>query len=296
MEKGERRMQDETMEQLTAFFEENSDLKVFGMNGSRTNKNIPLDRFKDYDVVFFTDEVLKYKNDSTFLSDFGEILLFTEPEIDASDPLFPENEGYIYLVQYTDGTRIDIQFRMVDKLDAYLKEDSLTQIIGDKEGRVTSMSTPSDSDYWLKQPTQSAYEQSIKEFWWEFNNTLKATLRGELLLAQFYLNLTREELILLMTWTIAQKYGYAKNYGKKYTKLLDHLSDSEQAILLSTFDTGSVESIYKALKRMKQLEERYTKAFEEGGAVDYQSLLPLKDVPSKYLKSKGYLELADFFC
>lgn len=61
------------------FFNENDDLRVFGMNGSRTNPNVVDDKFKDYDVVFFTDKVDKYVADRSFMKAFGEILLATEP-------------------------------------------------------------------------------------------------------------------------------------------------------------------------------------------------------------------------
>lgn len=283
------------MQVLLDFFESNDDLKVFGMNGSKINKNIPDDIFKDYDVVFFTENVSKYKNDAAFLKRFGDILLFTEPEIETTAPLFPDGNGYIYLVQYTNGTRIDIQFRSLDMLDEYLKEDSLTEIIADKEGLIAVVPAPNDSDYWLAQPTAITFEKSVKEFWWELNNTLKATIRGEFLLAQFYLNLTREELILLMTWEIALSHGYEKNYGKKLTQVLNYLSIEEQELLTGTFDTSSSEKIYRSLQQMKQLEERYILRLGEAASLDYQELLALKKVPSSYLLSKQQPELAALF-
>lgn len=288
-------MQEPVMTQLMDFFESNDDLKIFSMNGSKTNTNIPDDIFKDYDVVFFTDNVSKYKIDSSFLEQFGEILLFTEPEIEAVDPLFPQGNGYIYLVQYTNGVRIDVQFRSLDQLETYLKEDSLTQLIADKEGLVTKAPLPNDSDYWLKPPTQTTFEASVKEFWWEMNNTLKATLRGELLLAQFYLALIREELILLMTWTLAHEHGYERNYGKKYTGILKYLSDEERQLLMGTFDTGSTEKIYHSLKQMKKLEEDYLPVLGEACGFDYQDLISLNEVPAKYLNSKNQQELAAYF-
>lgn len=288
-------MQDKTMQQLLDFFERNNDLLVFGMNGSKTNAAIPDDCFKDYDVVFFTEEVSKYKENQDFLAQFGEVLLYTEPELDAVTPLFPNGDGYIYLVQYTNGVRIDCQFRSLASLAAYLEEDSLTLIMGDKEGLVETNPIPDDSDYWLKRPTQLSYEQSIKEFWWEFNNTLKATIRGELLLAQFYLNLTRAELIQLMTWTIACDNGYEMNYGKQHTRVLDYLCDSEREQLLQTFDTGSQEKIFSALKQMKALEEKYMPLLSRASGFRFEQLTALNEVPTKYLKSKNQAKLAAYF-
>lgn len=55
------------MDLLETFFYQSDDLLVFLMNGSKINVNIPDDKFKDFDVVFFTNDSAKYIGNSEFI-------------------------------------------------------------------------------------------------------------------------------------------------------------------------------------------------------------------------------------
>ncbi|MFC6348197.1 aminoglycoside 6-adenylyltransferase [Vagococcus carniphilus] len=286
----------QTMNQLRAFFRNRDDLKVFAMNGSKVNKNIPDDIFKDYDVVFFSTNFKQYIEDSSFLDLFGETLIKTEPE---SDPICPnellEGKGYVYLVQYVSGLRIDFQFRDIDTLDNYLKEDSLTQIIEDKEKLVTSEIMPNDSDYWLKKPSKEQIEFSIAEFWWLIPNILKSSLRKQEILAQFYFNLTRKELFQLIAWSIANETTWNENYGKEFSAILDKVTDKERQQIMSLFQVGTTDSLYKGIQTMMSLQEEYLKRIAPSYDIDLKKLLAYQHIPYTYLMSKDEVTLAKKF-
>ncbi|MHC5247965.1 aminoglycoside 6-adenylyltransferase [Enterococcus sp. LJL90] len=286
---------DQTMRLLKKFFVENTDLRVIAMNGSRVNPQIADDKFKDYDVVFFTDQVKKYRLQQDFLQIFGEVLIMTEPEDDdLSPPWFPKDQGYIFLVQYTNGVRIDFQFRSLKLLPEYLKEDSLTQIIADKEG-LTEQIVSTDQDYWLTYPTQKAVIASIKEFWWQSLSVLKATLRGELLLAQFYLRITRDEVIRLMTWQTALTYGFERSYGKQQTQILPLLDENERAALLATYYSDGSEAIYTSLLQLMALTMTFSQLLKNEFHLSEDFLQELPKIPEKYLLSKQENDLAETF-
>lgn len=286
----------QTMNQLKAFFRNRDDLKVFAMNGSKVNKNIPDDIFKDYDVVFFSTNFKQYIEDSSFLDLFGEPLIKTEPE---SDPICPnellEGKGYVYLVQYISGLRIDFQFRDIDTLDNYLKEDSLTQIIEDKEKLVTSEIMPNDSDYWLKKPSKEQIEFSIAEFWWLIPNILKSSLRKQEILAQFYFDLTRKELFQLIAWSIANETTWNENYGKEFTAILDKVTDKERQQIMSLFQVGTTDSLYKGIRTMMSLQEKYLKRIAPSYNIDLNKFLAYQHIPYTYLMSKDEVTLAKKF-
>ncbi|MFD1466255.1 aminoglycoside 6-adenylyltransferase [Lapidilactobacillus mulanensis] len=289
--------QDQTMLQLQRFFNQNDDLRVFGMNGSRTNAHIAEDNFKDYDVVFFTDNVAKYQKETTFLHEFGAPMLITTP---GHDGLYaPEEQDvdgrYVYLVLYQSGLRIDWQFRPLKQLTGYLTEDTLTRIVSDKDGRVTEAVNPSDRKYWLRRPTPQEFQSAIKEFWWQFCNTLKATIRQETFLAQFYLNLTRTELIRLLTWHVASTHGFDRSYGKEFQQTQAYLDAKTQREIWTSFDTSSIRNIYAALKSMAQLEKKYTQLVADQQHFETKPVLGLAQVPIIYLKSKHEDELAVYF-
>ncbi|WP_265457474.1 aminoglycoside 6-adenylyltransferase [Enterococcus sp. HY326] len=286
---------DQTMGLLKKFFVSNADLRVFAMNGSRVNPQIADDKFKDYDVVFFTDQVKKYRLQQDFLQVFGEILIMTEPEDDdLSPPWFPKDQGYIFLVQYTNGVRIDFQFRSLKLLPEYLKEDSLTQIIADKEG-LTDQIDSTDQDYWLTYPSQKAVIAAIKEFWWQSLSVLKATLRGELLLAQFYLRITRDEVIRLMTWQTALTYGFERSYGKQQTQILPLLDENERAALLATYHSDGPEAIYTSLLQLMALTMKFSQLLKNEFNLSEDFLQELPKIPEKYLLSKQEPKLAKKF-
>lgn len=286
-----------TMKKLLHFFEKNDDLRLFCMNGSRVNVRIPEDKFKDYDVVFFTDTIEKYSRDPRFLNYFGEILLMTEPDKDPLfSPSFPNKEGYIFLVQYKNGVRIDFQFRLLDQIETYLIEDSLTKVIKDKDQRRMPIRiNPTDQDYWIDHPEVMLVESSVKEFWWQMLNVLKATIRGELLLAQFYITITRDELVRLMTWCVASTEGFERSYGKCHTQVLNYLPEKEREQLLTSYNTGSKEQIYQVLRTLGDLEQTYIEQTANFFHFEEERLKKYRFIPYEYLMSKGEDELAKFF-
>lgn len=289
--------QDQTMIQLQRFFNQNNDIRVFGMNGSRTNSHIADDQFKDYDVAFFTDRVSKYQHDPQFLHQFGAPILITTPGHDGLTPPEPTDVAgrFVYLVLYQSGLRIDWQFRPLAQLDDYLSEDTLTRIIGDKDNRIHRAVNPSDRQYWLARPTAQQLENSVKEFWWQFCNTLKATIRNEHLLAQNYLNLTRDELIRLLTWSVAGTHGFDRSYGKSCHQIVKYLEPKTQRRLWQSFDTSSVRNCYAALKAMSILETRFTQQVAQQLHVDSKPLVGLSQVPIIFLKRKHEEQLALYF-
>lgn len=279
------------------FFNDNEDIRVFAMNGSRVNPNVADDKFKDFDVVFFTDDVAKYVAEPTFMAEFGEPILVTEPGHD--DLYLPEALDvagrHNFLVLYHSGLRIDWQFRPLQQLPDYLREDTLTRIVGDKDGRVTTSLNANDRQYWLGRPTEKMFNSSVKEFWWQFVNTLKATIRQENFLAQFYLNLTREELIRVLTWGVATSHGFDRSYGKENQQTLQLLPAKIQRHVLDTFDSSSVTAIYAALKTMISLENNAVKIVADKLNFNATHLLTLNQVPLIYLRSKDELDLATYF-
>ncbi len=102
------------------------------MNGSRVNPNAPCDPFQDFDVVYLVSDVAPFRHNMEWIKRFGELMILQIPE-DMQDPA-PNSDGrFTYLMQFTDGNRIDLQIVPLDKLSE-LTQDSLTEILLDKDG------------------------------------------------------------------------------------------------------------------------------------------------------------------
>ena len=46
----------EVMDAILGFAEENDNIRMVGMEGSRVNRNIPRDSFQDFDVTYFVTD------------------------------------------------------------------------------------------------------------------------------------------------------------------------------------------------------------------------------------------------
>lgn len=281
---------------LQTMFYQNDDLLVFLMNGSKVNVNIPDDKFKDFDVVFFTNDIAKYISHLEFINKtFGEILLMTEPFNPFNLELFQDasdGKRYTYLVQLVDGNRIDLSFYELDYLEEYLKLDSLTKLIYDKTNIIKEEIRPSDADYLLRYPSSDVVKECIKEFWWQFLNTLKSIARKDYLLAQKYLDHTREQLIQMLTWQVALDSGFDKNYGKEFTAMTNFLSPENLDLLQQTFNTMNFKNMISSLKIMKILEVKVEKILSDRMSFDYTDYFY---IPRNYLISKDEEELASYF-
>lgn len=65
------RTPEEFMELVLTFARENEHIRMVGMEGSRVNKNIPVDSFQDFDITYFADDIGAFTENDSWLSFFG---------------------------------------------------------------------------------------------------------------------------------------------------------------------------------------------------------------------------------
>ena len=86
------------------------------MNGSRANPKAARDIFQDFDIVYLVTDVAPFRNNDDWIKRFGEIMIMQMPE-DMQDPPPCNNGGFAYLMQFTDGNRIDLWIYPVAKFN-----------------------------------------------------------------------------------------------------------------------------------------------------------------------------------
>ena len=82
-------------------------IRAVVMNGSRANPNAPRDPFQDFDIVYVVTDVAPFRYNYEWLKRFGEIMIMQMPE-DMQDPPPSRDGSFVYLMQFTDGNRIDL--------------------------------------------------------------------------------------------------------------------------------------------------------------------------------------------
>ena len=222
------------------------------MNGSRTNPNAPVDIFQDFDIVYIVDDISSFKSDPNWINCFGELMILQLPD-NMDDPPPSDGDHYTYLMQFSDGNRIDLGIIPIAKLHE-LERDSLSLLLLDKDGIIEPFPPANESDYLPKPPTAIQYADCCNEFWWVCPYVAKGLWREEITYAKFMLDrFVRDQLMKMLTWYIGVKTNFVKNPGKfgKYFK--NYLEPELWEMLLSSYADASYENNWGALFRMGEL-------------------------------------------
>ena len=135
-------------------------IKAVYMNGSRTNENVPKDIFQDYDIVYVTDDTKSFIEDKDWIRLFGEILYMQYPD---ENPYYPSDKenSYGWLMQFADGTRIDLTVQSINYALNHIQDDKLCRILLDKENILPEIAEATDCQYWVKKPTKEQYSKGL---------------------------------------------------------------------------------------------------------------------------------------
>jgi len=231
---------------------EDERVRLVVMNGSRANPNAPRDFFQDFDVVYFVPDVTPFIKNLEWVERFGEIMIMEMPE-DMDDPPPAKDGSFGYLMQFKDGTRIDLGISPLTSLDELLK-DSLTVVLLDKDGRTGSCPPSSESDYYPEPPTAKAFTDCCTEFWWLCTYVVKGLWRREILYARFMMdNLCRGELMKILKWYIGMRTGFTVNPGKLGKYYQRYLEPGLWEMLMKTFADSGYDHTWEALFAMGDL-------------------------------------------
>jgi aminoglycoside 6-adenylyltransferase len=246
------RSEDEMLGLILATAREDERIRAVILNGSRANPNAFPDRFQDFDVVYMVTDVAPFVNDPRWIDRFGERLILQTPSL-MDDPPPDPGDHFTYLMQFTDGNRIDLTLIPVEQVSA-LKEDSLSVLLLDKDDRFPPFPPPSEVSYFPQPPTAKAFGDCCNEFWWVAPYVAKSLARGEIVFAHHvFESALRQQLIKMLTWLFGNKTGFKRNPGKAGKHFKEVLSPKHWGMLLGTYSTAEVDATWEALFMMGAL-------------------------------------------
>ncbi|MCX5975872.1 MAG: aminoglycoside 6-adenylyltransferase [Coprothermobacterota bacterium] len=246
------RSEREMMELIVDTARDDERIRAVIMNGSRANPNAPRDPFQDFDVVYIVTDVASFKDTADWIKRFGEIMILQMPE-DMQDPSPSHDGAFSYLMQFTDGNRIDLWIYPLAKLDEREK-DSLSLLLLDKDGIVPPLAPVSESDYLPRPPTAKAFSDCCNEFWWVCPYVAKGLWREEIAYAKYMLDqVVREQLMKMLTWHIGVKTQFLLNPGKYGKYFKKHLEPKLWELLLRTYADATYGKTWEALYAMCDL-------------------------------------------
>lgn len=235
-------------------------IRAVYMNGSRANPNAKKDIFQDYDVVYVVTDITPFLQDGDWIHVFGDTIITQEP--DKLDQMQGKTvdlkNDYMYLMQFTDGNRIDLHLQSFDSLRKEYGTDKLTVPLLDKDGRLPQLSPPSDEDYWVKRPTYGRYIGCCNNFWWVAPYCAKGLWRHEILYSIEVMNdWVRQELLTMLSWYAGIKTDFNVSMGKACKHLQNYLPLKSWSELMETYNWSDYESAWHALMISCRLFDAY---------------------------------------
>ena len=247
-------------------------IRAVYMNGSRANPNVPKDIFQDYDIVYVVEETATFLEDKNWIDVFGELIIKQEPckldkmlgiDIDFS-------VSYNYLMQFTDGNRIDLTILTKEAMLKSYLDDKLTIPLLDKDNCLPQIPKPSDEDYWVKKPTYEEFYCCCNEFWWVAPYTSKGLWRREIIFAMEMMNgYSRKELRKMLSWYAGIRTDFSLSVGKKEKYLDKYLPSDMWDKFLKTYNMGDYDSTWEALITMCELFNEVANFVSESLGYEY---------------------------
>ena len=262
------RSEEEMLELIVNTAQNDDRIRAVIMNGSRTNPNARRDVFQDFDIAYLVTDVDSFRNDHAWINRFGELMILQMPEA-MKDPPPMNDERFSYLMQFTDGNRIDLTLFPIAKLHEFGRE-SLSLLLLDKDRIVAPFPAPCESDYLPIAPTAKAFSDCCNEFWWVCPYVAKGLWREEIIYAKHILDqLIREELMKMLTWHVGVKTQFLRSPGKLGKHLKQYLEPELWAMLEKTYADASYESTWDSLHMMCELFRMTAKQVGEHFGFDY---------------------------
>lgn len=211
------RSEDEMMKLILDIAMKDERIRLVTLEGSRTNKNVPRDKFQDYDISYFVTDMDSFISDESWLDQFGERMMMQKPE---DMELFPPELGdwFSYLMLFKDHHKIDLTLIPLSQTEDYFTQsDGLAEILLDKDDRINSKMIASDEQYHIKKPTPGEFDDCCNEFWMVSTYVIKGLMRKEILFALDHMNdILRPNVLRMIAWNIGIEHQFSLSVGKNY--------------------------------------------------------------------------------
>lgn len=264
------RSESEMMKLILDVAKNDKRIRLVTLEGSRANKNVPRDKFQDFDISYFVTDIDSFKSSDEWLNQFGQRILMQKPE---DMELFPPELGnwFSYLMLFADDNKIDLTLIPIDELEQYLSEsDGLIKLLLDKDSKINKKIGPNDEKYHIKKPSAREFDDCCNEFWMVSTYVVKGLARKEILFAIDHLNeIARPNLLRMMAWNIGIETDFSLSVGKNYKYIQTYLDINDWEKLLNTYAENSYENMWQSLFDCYDLFRKYSKLVAHRLSYDY---------------------------
>jgi len=242
------RSEQEVMDLILDVARADERIRAVMLSGSRANPAIPKDKWQDYDITYFVEDVTPFRNDPAWVIErFGRPLIMQMPEAMRC----PEGNGtFAYLMIFPDGVRIDLTF----DCRKYTDNGELAVVLLDKDngrGFLPQLPVPDDKCWHIGPPSPLFYYSCCNNFWWCLNNVAKGIARDELPYVMHMLNeVVRHELHDMINYYIGVKHGFSLSAGKNGKYFKKYLPPELYKQYAATYSGSDYADIWAAIDVM----------------------------------------------
>ena len=240
---------------IMSFADANDNVRVVEMNGSRVNPHVNPDQYQDFDIVFYVADHELFLRDQSWMEDLGDIIL-SQTTSDQRDSVDRDKGSFIYMLQFKNGTRLDLSVVNIQKIKSGFHRDSLSMILLDKDGYGLH-DTRNESDYYVKMIHIQDFHYCVNEFFWLVPYVAKGIARKQWFYALKHLDMIRSELEILIDAWIGHNHHYHISVGKvksRYELLMPKALYHMYELTYATVDASKIwNALFSALDLFDQI-------------------------------------------
>jgi len=258
------RSEEEVINLIIDFASVREDVNAVLLNGSRVNENVMKDRFQDYDVTCVVDNPSLYLANQGWIDHFGCPLIKQQNDFEVDG-----HKSFIFLIQFSDGNRLDINFIPLEKVHMR-SEDTLEKVLYDPKQILGNLPLPSDVLYRTVKPSESEVLNCINNIMWCTTNVVKGICRQEFnYVKRMQEQIIRADLNKLMRWHIASEQNWTVNTGVFGKWMQSYLTTEEWESYIKSCQGQNYEEMWAVMLTMLDLVNYYGVKLTQSIGIEY---------------------------
>lgn len=230
-----------------------SDERIRGvlLSGSKVTDTATHDKYSDFDIIYVVDDIQSFTKDKDWYKIFGEILIMQLPEDWYAHPYdYEGDENFAYLMQFTDGNRIDLTLVDIKNLNK-LDNKEPRKVLLNKDNRPELYDITTEEAYHIKRPGEFEYFNCCNEFWWLTLYVAKGLCRDEFYYVRTILDqYMMPMLVKQLNWRIGIEHDFNVSTGHYSKYLKRFLSEEEMRRFRGLYSGGQNDELWIKLDRM----------------------------------------------
>ncbi len=243
------RSEEEMMEEILGFARSDGGILAVTMNGSRADPGSIPDEYSDFDIQYIVKDIRRFVSDKEWIRRFGEMLIMQEPDDWHSHPYkMSSREPYAFLMQFTDGNRIDLTLHDVANMERFYQDKEPRRVLLVKNKGMRIDENKDTKEFLIPRPSEKEFQCIVNEFLWLALYVHKGIKRRELCYAKSYMDQCEIEMLCkMLSWKLGVGHDFSVSAGKSYRRFAHFLTSDEMNELAKVYSTGEFSDIEEKL-------------------------------------------------